>query len=112
MFAKLIRLRPIVGREWPILAAIVAMTVAAASLAALQPLPIKLIVDSAAGGAPLPPWLQAAWDWAGIGATPASIVVIAALASVLLFAVFNLLDAAITWSWAVAGQRTVHTLSV
>jgi ATP-binding cassette subfamily B protein/subfamily B ATP-binding cassette protein MsbA len=112
MLAKLNRLRPIVAREWPILVAIGVMTVISASLAALQPLPIKLIVDSAAGGAPLPPWLQNIWDAAGIGATPMSIVGIAAVASLLLFAVSNLLDAAITWSWAIAGQRTVHTLSV
>lgn len=49
---------------WPHLAGIFALSLTAVPIALLLPLPIKLIVDSVLGGAPLPSWLARALPFA------------------------------------------------
>jgi ATP-binding cassette subfamily B protein/subfamily B ATP-binding cassette protein MsbA len=100
-----------IGRQWRHLAAILALTVAASAFAALEPWPIKLLVDHALTRQPLPPRLA---SLLGSGAAPPSattIIAFAAIASLGLFAVGAVFTIAVNWLWAVAGQRMVFDLS-
>jgi ATP-binding cassette subfamily B protein/subfamily B ATP-binding cassette protein MsbA len=91
-------------REWPGLVRIVAFSVGFSVAAALEPWPLKILVDYALGGRPLPSWLQ----WVGRGA--AWLVVVAALASLAVFVLQTLLDIGLTRAWAVVGRRLVLNL--
>jgi ATP-binding cassette subfamily B protein len=94
-------------RRRAILALIVALTVLSSLLAALQPIPLMIIVDNALGGEELSPFLQsiapsgtsALIVWGGV------VLVVISLASALL-------GALLTWLWAVAGTRTIRDLMV
>jgi ATP-binding cassette subfamily B protein len=90
---------------------IVVLTAVASGAAALEPWPLKLLIDHALAGQPLPPRLAALL---GAGAAPgraATIIAFAAVASLALFAVGAAFNVAISWLWAVAGQRMVFDLS-
>ncbi|MEP6509252.1 MAG: ABC transporter transmembrane domain-containing protein, partial [Gemmatimonadales bacterium] len=96
--------------QWPRLLVLLGLNAATAGLAALGPWPMKLLVDYALGhahGKPLSPIIQTAVN----GLSPASIVAWAAAATVSLFVVSNLVSSAITWTWAVAGQRMVYDVA-
>jgi len=80
-------------REWRILAGAVVLTVGAAVATALQPWPLKLLVDRGLSGNE-PAWI--AW---------------AALASVGVFAVQKALEVGLAWTWTVASQRMVYRLA-
>ena len=97
-------------RERRALLLILAMTSLYAGVAALQPWPLKLLVDWALGdkaGATLP------WFGAGMTLTlsPVGWAVAAAALSLTLFAANSLLDAGLTWAWSSAGQRMVYNLA-
>jgi ATP-binding cassette subfamily B protein len=96
-----------IARQWRALAAIALVTVAFAGVGALEPWPLKLLVDHALGQRNLPAWLAAPLG----GSTPAAQIALAAVASLVLFAAGTLLNLAIHWLWAVAGQRMVFDLS-
>jgi ATP-binding cassette, subfamily B, bacterial len=83
-------------RHWPSLAAILILSLALSTLAALQPWPLKILVDYGLGAA-----------------APAQprYVVLAALAGLALFAATAALDAAVTWAWSALGQRMVYDLA-
>ena len=93
------------------LAIILALTVLAAGTAALQPLPMKLLVDYGLRTTALPAWLQRWLGYIGAGSTQAELVVIAAILGVAVYALQSVVDAAQTWAWSVAGQRMVNGLS-
>jgi ATP-binding cassette subfamily B protein/subfamily B ATP-binding cassette protein MsbA len=96
-----------IARQWRYLGAILGLTLAASALAALEPWPIKLLIDHAVAGQPLPPRLAALLG----GGNAAALIAVAAVASLALFAVGAVLNIAINWLWAVAGQRMVFDLS-
>jgi ATP-binding cassette subfamily B protein/subfamily B ATP-binding cassette protein MsbA len=98
-------------RQWRTLAVILALTVAAGGVVAFEPWPIKLLIDHALQGQPLPPRLAALL---GATATPgraATLIAFAAVASLALFAIGAAFNIAISWLWAVAGQKMVFDLS-
>jgi ATP-binding cassette subfamily B protein/subfamily B ATP-binding cassette protein MsbA len=80
-------------QHWPILALIVALGIALSVAAALQPWPLKILVDQA------------------LAQGSSRLIVAAALASLALFAVSAALEAAATWAWSVLGQRMVYDLA-
>jgi len=80
-------------QHWPILALIVALGIALSVAAALQPWPLKNLVDQA------------------LTQGSAELIVAAAMASLALFAVSAALDAGATWAWSVLGQRMVYDLA-
>ena len=68
MPALLRKYRRILGfaqTEWRSLACAVAVSVLFAGLAAVQPWPLKLLIDYAVGDAVLPVWMQTAFGSAG-----------------------------------------------
>ena len=84
---------------------ILALTVVAAGLSAVQPWPMKLLMDR----------LQAIGQnsSAGPGAQPLSPGFLAAIvaAGLLLFALNSAVDAGLTWAWTSAGRRMVYDLA-
>ncbi len=101
------RLLPYALRQWPILAAILGLTLLSSATAALQPWPMKLLVDFALVGAESQP----AYEILGWKTTPALLVALAAIASLGVFAVNSLLNVALGLSWNVGGQRMVYALA-
>jgi ATP-binding cassette, subfamily B, bacterial len=79
--------------HWPILSAIVALSLALSAVAALQPWPLKMLVDYGLGGGSM------------------NMVLLAAAAALALFAASAVLDAAATWGWTALGQRMVYNLA-
>jgi ATP-binding cassette, subfamily B, bacterial len=97
--------------HWPALAGIVALTVVLATLAALQPWPLKIVVDYGFGGAEP---AEAFVSWLGavaIEPTPVNFIWLAGLAAIALYAVIAPLDAARTWIWSAIGQRMIYALA-
>ena len=101
------RLVPYILARWRSLALILLLTLFSAAMVALMPWPLKLLVDYALTepGAPGP--LQQL----PLLATPESLVIAAALASLALFAVSSALDVALTYLWSGSGQRMVYDLA-
>jgi ATP-binding cassette, subfamily B, bacterial len=97
--------------QGPRLAAIVLLSLLLGVPAALQPWPLKLLLDHALGAAaqpgPLPGWLSSL----GIPLAPMSLVLLAAAASLLLFAAGAALEGALTWIWSATSQRMVQALA-
>ena len=96
--------------QWPVLAAILALTSLYSALAAFQPLPIKLLVDHGLGNAPLLPVISRWLSHTGLSPEVACIALAAAL-SIIVFALSAILDAALMLLWAVGGQRMVYALA-
>lgn len=98
------RLASYVLRQRGPLAAIGGFTLFTSALTALQPWPVKLLVDHGLKGEPLPgalPWSTSPW----------MLVMAAAAATLAVFCLNAAVDAGLNWSWTVAGQRMVHELS-
>jgi ATP-binding cassette subfamily B protein/subfamily B ATP-binding cassette protein MsbA len=83
------------------------MAVAAAALGALQPWPLKLLIDYGLLGDALPGPLAVLFEMMGITAGRAQIVIVATVAVIVLFAASAALESAVTLVWFAAGQRLV-----
>jgi ABC-type multidrug transport system fused ATPase/permease subunit len=98
-------------QEWRLLAVIAVLMVATGTAAALQPLPMKILVDYGLRGSEPPAWFAGWLALANAPSSPAAFIGFAALLSIAVFAVQILLDAATTWCWTLAGQRMVYGLA-
>jgi ATP-binding cassette subfamily B protein len=78
----LIQARP----YWPHLAGILALSLLAAPLALLTPLPLKIVVDSAIGSQPLPGWLAVLVPSAAVGTPTGTLIFAIALLFVITIA--------------------------
>jgi ATP-binding cassette subfamily B protein len=107
-FAPLIRYAL---REWPALLALVALMPVTSVVAALQPWPLKILVDHGLGSEPVPGWLQTALAVAGLEHGPLPTIFAAAAAAVAVFLLAGLLEAGFTWGWTVASRRMVYELA-
>jgi ATP-binding cassette subfamily B protein len=81
------------------------LTISASSLVALQPWPMKLLVDHVLGDNTVPGFLR---TFASSSQTLLAVIVAAGLA---LFVFNSLLDAGLTWLWTVSGRRMVYDLA-
>lgn len=97
--------------QWRALSAILVLTLLYSALTALQPLPLKILIDHALGNVVLPDFLSASLAAVGLDANAATLMALAALFSITLFAVIAALDAGITLAWSVAGQRMIYRLA-
>jgi ATP-binding cassette subfamily B protein len=93
------------------LGGVAALSALGAALAALQPWPLKMLVDYALGEVPLPGWLETVFQNVGIASGRTELIICAAVVGVLLFAASAGLDAASTIIWSAAGQRLVYRLA-
>ncbi len=92
------------------LVTIFVLTCLASAAAALQPWPMKLLVDYALGDAAIPQSLQS-WTAADGGSTTTVLVIISALACVAVFLLNGLLNFAISFAWSVHGHRMAYDLA-
>ncbi len=111
LLRKYQRLIRYVLRQWPALLLILALTLAFSVVTALQPWPLKILVDYALGQAPLPAALRSVLSTFSDQPTPLMLIVAAALAGLGLFVLNSALDVALTWAWTAAGQRMVYDLA-
>jgi ATP-binding cassette subfamily B protein/subfamily B ATP-binding cassette protein MsbA len=98
-------------RQWRAIGAILALTAALSGLAALQPWPLKILIDCALSGAALPLFLRSFLGLLSLSPTPPVLIVVAAAASLGLFLLNSALDASLTWLWSAVGQRMTYDLA-
>ena len=110
-FRGYLRILSFARGQWRALAVILALTFLYAAFTALQPWPLKLLIDHGLGAAPLDGPVAALFTWLGIERAPANLILFAALASLLVFAASTALDAVVTFAWSAAGQRMVYGLA-
>jgi ATP-binding cassette subfamily B protein/subfamily B ATP-binding cassette protein MsbA len=98
-------------RQWRWLVAIFVLTIASSAAAALQPWPMKLLVDYGLGHADTPDSIAATLELLGVTASPMAMVILAALATLVLFVVTSALGVGLSVSWSMAGQRMAYSLA-
>jgi ATP-binding cassette subfamily B protein len=110
----LVRYRALLGyalRQWRRLALLLSLTALSAALAALLPLPLKLLVDSGIGSEPAPGLVAGAIRAVGREVGPEEVIVAAALAGFLLTVAFTALEGLIGWLWETTGLRMSQHVS-
>src|SRR5688500_4896452 len=90
---------------------IFALTVVSSVFLAVQPWPMKLVVDNVLGQKPLPAAAQPFFEPFLGPITPMQLLIVAVLGGLALFAVSCVLEALLAWSWTVAGRRMVYALA-
>jgi ATP-binding cassette subfamily B protein/subfamily B ATP-binding cassette protein MsbA len=98
-------------QQWRGLLLLILLTSASSALVALQPWPMKVLVDSGFGGQPLPTGWQDALDFLQLPLSAAVIIVSVAFARIGLFAIGSAVDAGLTLGWTVTGQKMVFRLT-
>ena len=111
MPSRLKRLAPFAMRQWRILTLILAVTAVNSVVAALQPWPMKLLVDYALQHESLPASLSSFIKSLALSPTPGVLLLLAGLSSIAVFALFSLFDVVLNWLWALGGQRMVYDLA-
>jgi ATP-binding cassette subfamily B protein/subfamily B ATP-binding cassette protein MsbA len=96
--------------QWRMLALILLLTASASLVAALQPLPMKLLVDYALGSTPTPSALESSLSALSLESTPLMLVILAGICGIVIFALNALLEAGLVTAWSSAGQRMVYGL--
>ena len=104
-------LLPYVARQWRWLIAIVLLTLLLSLTAALQPLPIKLLVDYGLRESPLPQSLRTFLIAAGLPESSTTLILMSAALSLALFVVNSALAVGLSIAWSMAGQRMVYDLA-
>lgn len=94
-------------RYWRSLLLIIVLTLLSAGTAALQPWPLKVLVDNALRGQPLPPVLSSLFA----GVSDAALVAWTAAAAFVVYLLGVALEVALTWCWSSAGERMVYDLA-
>ncbi|MGZ4962271.1 MAG: ABC transporter ATP-binding protein [Limisphaerales bacterium] len=90
---------------------LLATTVLASVVSALQPWPMKLVVDHLLSNTPLPAALQSVFQKLSISTEPAKLLPVIVLAGLLIYLLNGALEAALAWGWTSTGRRTVNDLA-
>ncbi len=98
-------------RQRGVFVLIFALTLAASALVALQPLPMKLLVDHLLGKQPLPGALQSTFGLLGIPSTPTALLLVITLGILGLFGLNTVLEITLAYFWTAAGRRMVYDLA-
>jgi ATP-binding cassette subfamily B protein/subfamily B ATP-binding cassette protein MsbA len=98
-------------RRWPGFVAIAVVTLASTAAAALEPWPLKILVDSALGDASAPRFISTILDALSLEPTRETLVVAAALAGLGVFALASILNLLVAWLWSSAGHAMVYDLA-
>lgn len=106
-----LRLLNYAGRQRASLLLIFGLTLAASCAAALQPWPMKLLVDHVLVRTPWHDSLEVVLRHWGMNPGPLAMLAVAALGGLALFALGSVLDIGLTTAWTVAGRRMVNDLS-
>ena len=87
------------------------LTAATAGLVALQPWPIKLLIDQVLGGNSLPPFLEEWFHALAIAPSRTLLLAVVVLGGLVLFALNAALDMALAWIWTLVGRRLVYDVA-
>jgi ATP-binding cassette, subfamily B, bacterial len=87
------------------------LTLLASVTLALQPWPLKLLVDHVLQEAPLPVAFAWGLEWLGLVPTTAFLLGLAVAGTLALFALNNSLEAVLAWHWTLGGRRMVYDLA-
>ena len=87
------------------------LTLASSVLIAVQPWPMKLLVDHVLADNPAPAYLQSVWGWFSTDQSPAALIVLLVVAGLLIFLLQAGLDAGLAWIWTKYGRRMVYDVS-
>jgi len=98
-------------RQRGVFVLIFALTLAASALVALQPWPMKLLVDHLLGKQPLPAALQSTFGLLGIPSTPTALLLVITLGILGLFGLNTVLEITLAYFWTAAGRRMVYDLA-
>ncbi len=97
--------------EWRSLTIICLLTLIIPAITALQPWPVKILIDYALGDQTLPNSIHNLISGFSIGQMNKFLIAVAAVSSLVLFALNSFIDTVITFAWSSAGQRMVYNLS-
>jgi len=92
------------------LAVMLALSAVISLTAALQPWPLKILVDYALGSGSVPVLVSSVLSALGLEPTPMVLVVLAAITSLAIFALSSFLTVSLNWNWASIRQRAVYEL--
>lgn len=92
-------------------AGLAVMTLLTSGVAALQPWPMKLVVDHVLGSAPLPGWLTSTLAGLGLPGKPLVVLALGAVGGLVLFGLSSALEVALTSGWTMTGRRLVYDLA-
>lgn len=106
------QLLPYAMRQWPKLLFIGFLTALSSLAMALQPWPLKIVADYATQTSPIPGALRTAAAELGLGLTPSFLIACAGGLSLAIFVLNSLLEAGLTWGWALAGQGMVRDIAL
>src|SRR5262245_14367565 len=98
-------------RQWRWFLAIGVLTATMSATAALQPWPMKLLVDYALGDEGTPELLASVLTGLGFAPSTSNLVMVAAVASLGLFVINSALSVGLSLCWSIGGQRMVFDLS-
>jgi ATP-binding cassette subfamily B protein/subfamily B ATP-binding cassette protein MsbA len=107
MYRRLLRY-PLKHRSGLAVMLVLSALIALASV--LQPWPLKILVDYALGSGSVPDFVTNLLSAVGLDPTPTTLVLLAAVASLLIFALSSFLTVSLNWTWASIGQRAVYDL--
>ncbi|MEO5863234.1 MAG: ABC transporter transmembrane domain-containing protein [Burkholderiales bacterium] len=93
------------------LIAILAFSLLSSAFAALQPWPLKMLIDYGLGDEVVPASVDSALHAIGFTSSPLVLIGLAATASIFVFAANAALDAATTMTWSRGGQSMVNRLA-
>jgi ATP-binding cassette, subfamily B, bacterial len=102
---------PYILRQWKWLIAIAILTVSASATAALQPWPIKVLVDYALRNDAVPAAILIPLQWLRLSDASLALILTAAAMSLGLFLINSALAVGLSISWNMAGQHMVYDLA-
>ena len=105
------RLLTYAWRQWPFLLWIFVLTIVTSMAAALGPWPLKILVDYALGDTEVPGAITSLFQSISINPTPVALIISAALAGLVLFAINSALGVGLSIAWTIGGQRMVYDLA-
>src|SRR5258708_6367752 len=106
--AHYFRLLRYARREQKSFLLILILTIVSAALLALQPWPLKLLIDHVLLRMPVPEAQSKILAWFSLSDAPTSVLVFLVVAGLVLFGLNSAVDAALSWVWTLSGRRLVY----
>lgn len=87
------------------------LTLLSSALAALQPWPVKLLVDHVLGSVPVPAALQSVFRVLHLSPTASALLIVIVLGGLVLFALNSVVELFVTRGWTARGRRMVFDVA-
>src|SRR5437660_266883 len=97
--------------QWRLFALILPLTIAASTLAALQPWPLALLTDCVLGSKPPPSALRSIFEAFSLVPTSGRLLAGIVVSGLALFALNGVLEVGLTRAWTLGGRRMVYSLA-